>query len=465
MVKRQNRMIAIVEVKMNSDRRTLDSSGRSFMPKNMDISDANDAFMSTPKLFTAFGLFAMYAIWFIWAGTSNLNFIGYVITFIPLTFIAQIILRLVIFQERYYYKIWCRDKEIGNPKPSIFWSISSVRTSSLGDVLVFSDMKMGCVLELEKDTIIGRASDNEERHYDAWSEFYKQINLAGYSFVQLNVMEPAGKDVRLTELSDIAVKSPNDGVKLVLEASVGYMKEISRATLNERDYILIYTTNLNKLDTIVSDVVELGSEILNGAYAAARVLSAKEVFTVMQDIWNVSVFNGVEAQMEVYRHSGIKMTNPFKLVNIYKDDMSKVVEVTPQVEKRLTKASTLLSNARITVGDWNIDDILRGKYDSIDLDTVLAVNYTEDIEEVLTKREERKRKEKEYQEKLKQERKAKKDKKQKQKHGLFSKKESTIKLDKNNQTSDNNFNQDNINIEEEEDYFDDMNFDSDDNEV
>ena len=79
-----------------------------------------------------------------------------------------------------------------------------------------------------------------EKHFDAWSEFYKSLNLMGYRYVQMNIMEPAGKDVRLDELADIASHAKNEGVRTVLELSTGYMKEISRATLNEKDYILIY---------------------------------------------------------------------------------------------------------------------------------------------------------------------------------------------------------------------------------
>ena len=440
---------------MNSSRRRRDGSGRTFMPKNMDIGDRQDSFMTTPKLFISVALFGMFVIWFIWAGSRELTALGYIITFIPVAFVGQWMLRYGIFQEKYYYKIWQRDKQLGNPTPSTFWNIASIRTSSLGDVLVFADLKIGCVLELEKDTIIGRAADNQERHYDAWSEFYKALNLKGYSFVQLNVMEPAGKDVRLKELSDIALASPNAGVQLVLEASVSYMKEISRATLNERDYILVYTKSTSKMDTIVEDATEFGSKLLNGSYAAVKVLSSKEVFNLMRDIWNVSVFNGIEAQMDVYKHTGLKISEPFKLLTIYKDNFSTQIEMDKKNTERIKKASKLLDNARISVSEWDIDTILAGKYDQIDLDSVLDVNYTGDVENTIQVTNERKRKMQEYQEKRLAEAKAKQEEKKKKRKGGFKK--PSLNLLKKEQPLVKNDNQNSINqvennVHEDDDY-------------
>ena len=447
---------------MNSQRRRRDASGRTFMPKNMDIGDRQDSFMSTPKLFMLVGIFLIFVVWFLWAGTIGLSKFGYMVTGVPVLFIVQLIVRYGIFQEKYYYKIWQRDKQLGNPTASAFWNVASIRTSSLGDVLVFADLKIGCVLELEKDTIIGRASDNQEKHYDAWSEFYKALNLKDYSFVQLNIMEPAGKDVRLQELSDIAVSSPNAGVQMVLEASVGYMKEISRATLNERDYILVYTKKTSKMDTIVEDAIEFGSKLLEGSYAAVKVLSSKEAFNVMRDLWNVNVFNGIEAQMDVYRHAGYKIEEPLKVVTIFKDNFNTQIELDKKATDRLKKASKLLDNSRISVAEWDIGEILEGKYDAIDLDTVLDVTYSGDVEETVQKVNERNRKIKEYQEKRLEEAKNKKAKsKEKSKNplNLFKKSQPLVKKDNQeniNQVDENTKIDDSV-LYEDDDY--DMDFD------
>lgn len=345
----------------NSQRRRLDSSGRTFMPMNMDISD-NDEFMTLPKVIIVFLVFASYIVWIMWGKNAGLSLFGWLLTFVILTFVDQLLLRYIVFQEKYYYKIWQRDRALGDPKASIFWNIASIRKTSSGDILVYSDMKLGCMLELEKDTIIGRESDNMEKHFDAWSEFYKQLHLLGFKYVQMNIMEPAGKDVRLDELADIASNAKNEGVRTVLEYATGYMKEISRATLNEKDYLLIYTTNTNKMNTLISDVMDIAGKLLDGAYASVRIMTASEIYQLPKELWNVGYFDGVEAQMDVYKHSGYVIKKPFKITRLATNSGS--IDIGTKEENRINKASKLLDNGNISYQDWDIDSVIAGKFET-----------------------------------------------------------------------------------------------------
>jgi hypothetical protein len=265
----------------------------------------------------------------------------------------------------------------GDPKASIFWNIASIRKTGMGDILVYSDMKLGCILELEKDTIIGRESDSMEKHFDAWSEFYKSLHQYGYKYVQMNIMEPAGKDVRLDELAEIAANSKNEGVRTVLEYSTGYMKEISRATLNEKDYILIYTPNINRMNSIIGDVMEIAGKLLDGAYATVRIMSANEVYQLPKEIWNVGYFDGIEAQMDVYKHSGYSIKSPFKITQLVRSDYSSTV-VSDMAERRIIKASKLLDNNKISYADWNIDDAMAGKFENGNYSKIVSEDNNND---------------------------------------------------------------------------------------
>lgn len=355
---------------MNSQRRRIDSSGRTFMPMNMDISD-NDEFMTLPKIIVLFCILASYVVLVIWGRNIQLNIFGWLITLVGLTFINQLLLRYIVFQEKYYYSIWRRDKRYGDPKASIFWNISSYKRTGVGDIMVYADLKLGCFLELEKDTIIGREQDSMEKHFDAWSEFYKHLHLLDYKYVQMNIMEPAGKDVRLDELADIASNSKNEGVRTVLEYSTGYMKEISRATLNEKDYILIYTNKTNKMSNIINDVQEISAHLLDGAYASVRIMTAQEVYQLPKELWNVGYFDGIEAQMDVYKHSGYSIKSPFKItqLNTYGGES---IKITPVEERRIEKASKLMDNNKIAIEDWNIESVLSGEFERNQYKTIVS---------------------------------------------------------------------------------------------
>lgn len=361
----------------NSQRRKLDSSGRTFMPMNMDISD-NDEFMTLPKIIVVFLVVMSYVVWVMWGKNIGLNLFGWLFTFVILTFIDQLLLRYIVFQEKYYYRIWKRDRELGDPKASIFWNIASIRKTGSGDILVYSDMKLGCILELEKDTIIGRESDNMEKHFDAWSEFYKYLHLLGYRYVQMNIMEPAGKDVRLDELADIASNAQNEGVRTILEYATGYMKEISRATLNERDYILIYTTNTNKMNVLVSDIMDAASKLLDGAYSSVRIMNASEIYQLPKELWNVGYFDGVEAQMDVYRHSGYVIKKPFKITRLLTN--SGIIDINQNDERRINKASKLLDNGNISYSDWDMDSVLSGKFESGNYKNIVSESKNDSLD-------------------------------------------------------------------------------------
>lgn len=362
---------------MNSQRRKIDSQGRTFIPMNMDISSNNDEFMSLHKVVVLFFVVLSYIILIAWGKSIGLNILGWILCLVLLTVLIVYLVRYVVFEERYYYKIWKRDKLVGNPKASIFWNISSIRKTPLGDILVYADLKIGCILELEKDTIIGREADSAEKHFDAWSEFYKYLNLSKYKYCQMNIMEPAGKDVRLDVLADEASHALNPGVRQVLELSVGYMKEISRATLNEMDYILVYTTNTNKMNTIINDVMEAGSRLLNGAYASVRIMTEAEIYQLPREIENVGYFDGVEAQMNVYKHSGYSIKNPLHISGVVKDN--KYIKIDDSISKKLEKASKLLDNGNISVVDWDFDEIMKGKFEKLDYKSIVSDDELPDI--------------------------------------------------------------------------------------
>lgn len=364
---------------MNSQRRKIDSQGRTFIPMNMDISSDNDEFMSIHKVIVLFFVLLSYIVITAWGKSIGLNILGWVICLILLTILNIYLVRYVVFEEKYYFRIWKRDKRIGNPKASIFWNISSIRKTPLGDILVYADLKIACILELEKDTIIGREVDSAEKHFDAWSEFYKYLNMSKYKYCQMNIMEPAGKDIRLDELADEASHAQNPGVRQILELSVGYMKEISRATLNEMDYILVYTTNTNKMSSIVNDVMEAGSRLLNGAYASVRIMTEAEIYQLPREINNVGYFDGVEAQMDVYKHSGYSIKNPLHISGIIKED--KFVPIDEKTYKKIEKASKLLDNGNISVEEWGLDEIANGKFEKLDYKSIVSSDETPNLDE------------------------------------------------------------------------------------
>lgn len=303
----------------NSKRREnyTDRNGNMFIPMNVEGAQMNH-FITTPKLIlivlmglTLFFLItqlngASIAQYIIWIGL-------YAIVCIQLT-------RFFIFEEKFYYRMYKELQEHEVTSPALFWDVASIDDTDDGAILTYSDAKIAIVVRVERDTITGKSGDFRETHYDAISDFYKYVVSNKYSFVQMNVMEQAGKDARLVELGKIVNKSDNPNIRKLMEFQVGHIKNITRASLIESDYFLFYTNDISKIDSIISDISDCIFTLLDGAYIGYQVLTARDIVDLVKDLYGVNYFNSTEASLLMFDKSVARSVVPFVVSGIQWDD-------------------------------------------------------------------------------------------------------------------------------------------------
>lgn len=349
----------------NSERREINKEGKMFIPMNMTGSSDNEHFINVPKLLILGGLvFGTVTLYGKLNGSASI--VGYIVFTIIYILVVQFILRKFIFEENYFFKMWMKVKSYVVPTPEIFWNISSISHTKDGDIVIFSDMKIGCFIKLERDTIVGKVSDYMERHIDAWSDFYKEINLRNLNIVQMNIMELAEKDSRIDDLSLSASKCQNIAVRNLLELEVGYVKEISRATLSESDYILIYDKSVTHLDTIISDINDCKAKLLEGAYAEVNILKEKEIYQLPKDMHNVKYFDGIAAQINVYKSANYKVKPVMVFESIGFDD-KKVVKLGDKERNVIAKLASLVKDESLIFGEWSTKEALEGSINVFNL--------------------------------------------------------------------------------------------------
>lgn len=200
--------------------------------------------------------------------------------------------------------------------PAIFWDIASIKDTDEGAIITYSDAKIAILVKVDRDTITGKTPDFKETHYDAISDFYRDVITQKYSFVQMNIMEQAGKDPRLAELSKIVYKSDNPNIQKLMEMEVGHIKNITHSSLYESDYFLFYTTDLTKIDTIIMDITESIFKLLDGAYIGYSILSSKDVVDLLKEEFGVTYFNYTEASLLMYNNNANSMVRPFDITGI-----------------------------------------------------------------------------------------------------------------------------------------------------
>ena len=337
---------------MNSKRLRMNEQGRMFIPMNVEGGGYDENFFSTPKLITA-GLLVLVLVILIATLVSpdnRLSVLGKVLTVLLYLFIASFVVRYVIFEERYYFKMYKKMLANQNPTTAVFWRIAAIRDTVRGGILRYSDGKYGAILKLERDSIIGKNSEFRESHFDALSDFYKELALRKLAFVQLNMMERADNDSRIPALDTLILNEPNANLKKVLQLELGYIKNRSRETLYETDYILVYTTKLERVDGLISDLQACASILLDGAYSGFEILGQREIIDLHKEIFGIGYFNLSEASINTFNEVGAKK----KAITL------KALKLTNGRTVELTKRDTDIINRllkRVEDGEVDISDI------------------------------------------------------------------------------------------------------------
>lgn len=337
---------------MNSKRLRMNEQGRMFIPMNVEGGGYDENFFSTPKLITAGALVLVLVILIATLASpeNRLSALGKVLAIVFYLFIASFVVRYVIFEERYYFKMYKKMLANQNPTTAVFWRIAAIRDTVRGGILRYSDGKYGAILKLERDSIIGKNSEFRESHFDALSDFYKELALRKLAFVQLNMMERADNDSRIPALDTLILNEPNANLKKVLQLELGYIKNRSRETLYETDYILVYTTKLERVDSLISDLQACASILLDGAYSGFEILGQREIIDLHKEIFGIGYFNLSEASINTFNEVGDKK----KAITL------KALKLTNGRTVELTKRDTDIINRllkRVEDGEVDISDI------------------------------------------------------------------------------------------------------------
>lgn len=305
----------------NSNRRMPDSNDKFFFPKTIDGSTSDPGFITGTK----FGIIiAIIMVNFaIFASLSNGIDSGFMIAVKMgfLMFISQLIIRYAVLNEKYYFNMYLRMKETEDTTPATFWRIVDRQDKQNGCVVTFDDTRVGVYVKLERDSIIGKNEEFREDHYDALSDLYKDLNKAGFKYVCLNIMETAGKDPRIPELDNIVVKSEfNKNLCRLMGEQVGYIKNITRVTNYESEYMIIYSDDIDMGSEIIDKVEDLLYVLTNGAYSGYYIMQSDEIDALVKEVYDVTMFDSSLATLSIYDKSNAVLSKPFKIKALLHED-------------------------------------------------------------------------------------------------------------------------------------------------
>lgn len=358
----------------NSSRRYTDNKGYTFIPMNVEGGSWNENFMTTPKL-AALGVSIVSLIIIVgWLKGNYAPFTSYLILVGLWLFVFSFVLRYIIFEEKFYYRMYKSLKESEITTPALFWNIASIKETEDGAILTYSDGKLAIMVKLERDTITGKTKEFREDHYDAISDFYKDLVDKGYSFVQMNIMESAGNDPRLAELDKLVHKDENPNIRNLMEKQVGYIKNITHKTLYESDYILVYTNDLNKTEAIVNDTIDSVYKIFGGAFIGYKMLSSKDIIEFAKEQYGVKYFNHSDAMLAMFRNTGTVTKKPFSIIELQFND-GDTQEITNKEMNIINKITSGVMSGTLDVSNISIkqavfSDKKEEEFNGIDFDSL-----------------------------------------------------------------------------------------------
>jgi len=295
---------------LNSERLKLNRrKDKMFIPMNVEGGGYDERFFNTTKILTVVGMAVGWVVVVTWLNSlQNATFIFKLGTIAVMLFISSLLVRFVVFEESYFYKMYKKTLTYSDPTSDVFWNISSIKDTANGSILLFSDLKIGVLVKLKRGSIIGKNQDFMEQHYDAVSDFLSEIVGRGYMFVHLNMMERADNDDRLDKLASKVASTSNQNMKKLLELQVGHLRNTTRNSLYESDYYLIYTDRAERFDNITRDVEDCLEYVLNGSYNGYYELDKRETIEVHKELIGVSYFDYNSATVNTFREFQIDDT-------------------------------------------------------------------------------------------------------------------------------------------------------------
>lgn len=342
----------------NSSRLIIDQEDKMMIPMNVEGTLGEENLITFPKLITLMITLAICSIELAWLINSHVSLVEYIIIFIPTLIIASFVIRFYIFDEKKYYRIYKETDGRDSISPYEFWNIASIHRNGNCVTLMYNDAKVGILVKLKRDVLTGKEDGYEEIHYDAVSDFLKALNKARISYVHMDLMENADNDARLNSLDELVNGTDNQNINKIVEMNVTYIRNISKHTLCEAEYYLLYSENIVREEDFIDEVERDLDILIRGAYKGYKIIGAKgiaEVNEMAKEQHGVSFFNANEAAIRAYKSSNSGILNSIKIESIRVE--GKDLEINKVTADRLIMAVHKKKNDAIAEIDNIIMDI------------------------------------------------------------------------------------------------------------
>ena len=112
----------------------VDNTGKKmFIPMNVEGGIWNEHFITTPKFVCIVLILLAFVVILMMLGDEQRNstVLSYVVYLGIWGFISSLVLRFIVFEEKFYYKMYKELEQYETTSPALFWNISSIKDTEL----------------------------------------------------------------------------------------------------------------------------------------------------------------------------------------------------------------------------------------------------------------------------------------------------------------------------------------------
>jgi hypothetical protein len=215
------------------------------------------------------------------------------------SFGAVFVSRFLIIRERFYKSK--RKELIENEymfNHSIFWNIYEI-SARYPHIAQYGNGLKGIFVALDKDVIVGRATDYDYTHHEAIANAYQQMEKRGIECIHIDYMDTVGKDDRMVSLFKNAELTENPDLRSVLMRIYDNIEYTMNRAYASYDVYCFYSRSR---DDLFWDELQIVLDYFRQAnYIRSRVLNREDISLLSKSIMNIDDFSVNRASDNLFK--------------------------------------------------------------------------------------------------------------------------------------------------------------------
>lgn len=273
-----------------------DQHGNMMMPHNVAGSNYEEG-ASVVQAIAAGVLLVSTILLVIWYKDTRpgQSLFGWVIFILLWAFVAQLIIRYIIFNEKYLMKQTALIQKATNKAPADTWNVINIDDEG---VIYYQDGRVGLIIEAEQATVVGRNEDFRHTHYSALSDFYKTLNQENINWTHINAMINAKQENRLTRIGEDLQGCKNSAIKQMCEMHLAHMRNLEIRTLYEREYWALIARPIIGREHLLEAAYAAAENLENAAFNSYNILNKEQCYQLNVELQALSSFDANALMLE-----------------------------------------------------------------------------------------------------------------------------------------------------------------------